>query len=686
MSVQTAEVVESASPATLPHHRGDIQGLRALAVTAVVAYHAGISKLSGGFVGVDLFFVLSGFLITELLIRETTKKGSISLLGFWARRARRLLPAATVVLVATTIATALFMPVLERAQIARDILFSSIFAGNWRFAQQQTDYLAQDRQDSPVLHFWSLGVEEQFYLAWPLMVVACAFIAHRLWRHHTRFDTHLRLTIASVALLIAVLSFIYSVHETVANQPFAFFGTPSRAWQLAVGALLACVAPFIGRLSRQIRTLFAVIGLGGFATAIFVLKESSSGLPYPGTAALLPTLSAALLIAAGTSRDETLIGKGLSFGPLQWIGDLSYSLYLWHFPVLIIGISYLEPAGWLVRCVLVAFALLCSWVSYKYLETPIRTLPRLARRPSLSLAMGAVLIAITATTAVASIHAIPPPTTGIINEVGKRITIEPALGTALHFKTAYGDDCMLNYEQVKADPCDYGDLKSDKRVVLLGDSHSGPLFKPLKLAAEKAGWHLNMWSKQGCDIADVTVYDNSRKRLFSECDIYRKDAFKRTLAAKPDLVVLATAFNTNKLVFDRATGKRLNIPRSRQAIRDGMRKTVTTFTDRGINVVVVVDLPGAPFKPEQCLADTKDARKCTFKPTKVPGPEKYSVDGVPHTRLVTFAEDFCTPKVCNTVLGNLGIYRDSNHITEAYALTLQPRFDKVLRETPTDNR
>lgn len=281
--------------------------MRALAVIAVILAHAGASIAEGGFVGVDLFFVLSGYLITELLIREWHRAGRISLRQFWARRARRLLPASTLVLVVTAVAAAV-LPAAQRRPVMTDIIWSALFAGNWRFAREGTDYFARDRAVSPVQHYWSLGVEEQFYVLWPLLVVACGLVAARIARRGG-----IRWTVGILAVAVIVVSCLYSVQLTETNQPYAYFGTPSRAWQLGLGALLACISPAVQRLGPRPRLVLAAGGLTAFLWAVLTLSETGSSAAYPGTAALVPTIGAACMVAAGDGG-TTVLGRAPSPG------------------------------------------------------------------------------------------------------------------------------------------------------------------------------------------------------------------------------------------------------------------------------------------------------------------------------------------------------------------------------------
>ncbi|SMC54677.1 acyltransferase family protein [Janibacter indicus] len=664
------------------HHRTDIQGLRALAVAAVVLAHAGVSWLGGGFVGVDLFFVLSGFLITELLIREWQRHGRVSLPNFWARRVRRLLPASALVLVVTAIASAFLLPAAQRRPVSVDIVWSALFAANWRFADQGTDYFAADRAVSPVQHFWSLAVEEQFYVIWPFLAVACGVAGASLVRRvapQRDPGEGIRWVFGAVAAVVVVASCLYSIRLTGDNQPLAYFGTFSRAWQLAVGALLASGVPLVRRLPGIVRHLLAVTGLAAFAWAVLSLEETGGSSSYPGTAALVPTLGAGALVAAGTGGSH-LLGPVLALRPLQWLGDLSYSLYLWHFPVLIIGAAYLDPAGWTVRSALVAVAVVAAWASYVWLETPLRSLPRLARSARTSIALGLALVVGSSAVAVGAPR-VAPSETKVLNADGEevdlgRVLVDPLFDlrddprapgcTAVAFDDTTNDECLR------------GDPHGDKRVVLLGDSHAGSIVHALDPAAQRAGWRLNIWSKPACPIPDVPYYDAGRRTRNTPCEEWKAAVFERAVAADPDVVVLTSSMNDAKEVIDPSTGERLDARTSRPRIIAGYRKSIEYFTSRDIPVVVIQDWPKAPQQIPDCLLKTKDARKCAFGRSSIPRPEPQALKGLDGVRLLRIDDAFCGKRTCSPLPGRTLVYRDNNHLTRTYANSLAPLIQREI--------
>ncbi len=384
MCVMAADrsVAHTASRAAGPGFRDDIQGMRALAVLAIMAFHAGFSPYPGGFVTLDVFFVISGFLITALLLREIDRTGTLSLRRFYERRARRILPAATAATVGILIASWTWLSLVEADDAAADARWATLFAANIRFALEETDYFAADQPPSPFQHYWSLSVEEQFYAVLPLVLLACVLLATRVTGRSGRGPDPRRV-IAAGLVAITLASFAWSVHASATSPETAYFSTFTRTWEFGVGALLAIAAPRLGRdLTARARNLLAVLGLTAIAVACFVVTEAT---PFPGYAALLPVLGAGAVMVAGAelgTRPTPLLQRALGVGPLRRIGDMSYSLYLWHWPVLVIATGHLGR-DLTVRETALAFGAIfaVSWASYRFVEMPFRRgmPPRLGR-------------------------------------------------------------------------------------------------------------------------------------------------------------------------------------------------------------------------------------------------------------------------------------------------------------------
>jgi peptidoglycan/LPS O-acetylase OafA/YrhL len=345
-----------------------VEGLRAVAVGLVVLYHAGLAQISGGYVGVDIFFVISGFVITTTLAKEIDRRGTISIAGFYARRATRLLPAATAVILVTLVASWLWLPPILLGDIADDALASTLYAINYRLAHVGVDYFATDTP-SPLQHFWSLAVEEQFYLVWPLLLIAVAALGRRLGRQPRRTVGNAWTVLALVAIIVA--SFVACVAITRRSLPWAYFGAPTRAWELALGALVAVGAHRLTRVPAPVGAVATWAGMAAIAGSALWFDDATV---FPGYAAALPVAGAAFVIAGGCTTPRGGAHVLLRTVPFRLIGKLSYSWYLWHWPVLIIAPSVLhaEPTVW-QRLLLAAGSLGLAALCFTVLENPIRT-------------------------------------------------------------------------------------------------------------------------------------------------------------------------------------------------------------------------------------------------------------------------------------------------------------------------
>ena len=365
--------------------RPDIEGMRAIAVALVILFHAYHIPFTGGFVGVDVFFVISGFLITSLLLKERTRTGRVSIAGFYARRVRRILPASTLVVVVTLFASYHWLGFITGNSVANDAKWTEIFAANLHFGIVGTDYFGAQLPPSPLQHMWSLGVEEQFYLAWPGLFLLLALLA--------RGAKH-RIILGAALVSITAASLVWSLYETAVNQTWAYFSPLTRAWELALGAFVAVLTPFIKEHSRRwLPHILAIVGLAGIGLAAVIFTPETR---YPGSAVMLPVVGSALLIAAGCANERTVVGRMLSVRPMQWIGARSYSMYLWHWPLLIIPVQYatkalsaVETTGW------VLLTIVASAITYRLVENPVRRARMLTQRTGWTLVLGLVLIGAT---------------------------------------------------------------------------------------------------------------------------------------------------------------------------------------------------------------------------------------------------------------------------------------------------
>ncbi|MGP6203411.1 acyltransferase family protein [Microbacterium sp. F2] len=353
--------------------RRDIQGLRALAVLAVLGAHA-VGWPAGGFVGVDIFFVISGFLITGMLLSEIRRYGSVSVGGFYARRARRILPAALVTLGAVVGAAFALFNTVRADQTLWDAISAALFVSNWRFAAQGTDYFHAADAVSPLQNFWSLSVEEQFYLAWPGLLVILVLLVPVAARR----GAAARVVVGIAAGAIVAASFAWALTQTEAHPTLAYFSTLTRAWELAAGALLAAAVPVLTRIPRALGIVMGWLGLAGAVTAVLFIEPTAAGFPAPWAA--LPVVATCLVLAGGVAGDPRQRHLfPLSNSVSVFVGDMSYSLYLWHFPVIVFAAVLLSESDQRIWIVLGAIAVL-SLASYFIVEQPLRYAPWLGAR------------------------------------------------------------------------------------------------------------------------------------------------------------------------------------------------------------------------------------------------------------------------------------------------------------------
>jgi peptidoglycan/LPS O-acetylase OafA/YrhL len=363
--------------------RADIEGLRAVAIILVVLYHCGVTWLTGGYVGVDVFFVVSGFLITGLLIREHEERGTVSIPGFYARRSRRILPAAMVVIIATVIGAHQIQNFITYAQTAVDARWAALFAANFHFAIQGTNYFDASFAPSPLLHYWSLAVEEQFYVVWPA-VVLLAGLALRRWP--------LRRAVLVAAAIICVASFVWALLEAKTDPTWAFFSPLTRAWELGLGALAATLVTLASRIPKPAGIALAWGGLAAILVSALVYSDTVTS--YPGAVLLLtPVLGTVAVIVGGCSGTGAVHLLGLR--PVRSVGRVSYGWYLLHYPPMILaaGILWTGPVSVHERLAIAAATLAVAYVMYALLEKPIRRSRTLAQRPWASIAMGLGFVA-----------------------------------------------------------------------------------------------------------------------------------------------------------------------------------------------------------------------------------------------------------------------------------------------------
>ena len=673
--------------------RPDIEGLRAVAVTLVVLSHAGVGAFAGGYVGVDVFFVISGFLITTLLRRERDRTGTISLRRFYARRAIRLLPVSTVVLVATLAASWLWLPATRFRSITLDALVSTFYGINWRLASEGTVYLHGKAAPSPLQHRWSLAVEEQFYLVWPLLLLA-AWAGRRI--------------VIVLGILVGV-SLALSVQQTADAAPWAYFGSHTRAWELGAGALVALGAGALRRTPGALAAALTWSGLGAVLVAAVLFDEQTA---FPGHAALLPVLGTAAVIAGGTAAGTRGAGRLIGTGPFRFVGRLSYGWYLWHWPVLMIWPAALaRPAGLKSNLVFAVAALGLAWVTYHLVENPVRRRPELRARTRRGLGLGLALSAAAAVIALVAGQFTPPVPYGpaavdtaaevaaaadpqarltqlIAASIGGgrlpgNLTPRPEVARGQDPRI-YQDYCHFNFFQtVQRKPCVYGDPAGARTMFLIGDSHAAQWFPAVDAVARAHRWRLVALTKAACQVPELLTFNEALRRPYTECTTWREQTIQRVVREKPDLLVMASNDTDNGGLID-ATGRVLPQGRAQDdpVWARGWQQTWRRFA--GIPMVLLQDTPWPRDDAAECAAaNARRVSACERRTSRaVVKQERRSMvadaaraSGI---RLIDPTPWFCTPERCPVVVGNILVYKDDSHMTIAYAEAVTPLLDRAL--------
>ncbi len=645
--------------------RPDIEGLRAVAILLVVAYHAGVPGFSGGFVGVDVFFVLSGYLITGLLFEELSRTGRIGFKQFYARRARRLLPGCALMLLATVAGGWFVFSPVEQQQFAGTALATAAYVSNLWFARNQMDYLGGDADRNPLLHTWSLGVEEQFYLVWPAFV---GFVGR------ARADGRQRVIGAMV--LVAAASFALSLWMTAASPPWAFYSLPARAWEFAAGAFAALQftgARASGRVAVRAVTVAGLLAVA--AASVFFTQRT----PFPGWPALLPVLGTAAVLVGGTLAPEQLALRPLLSAPFQAIGRLSYAWYLWHWPVLILAGAYFGHLGAAGLLTAAAASLGIAAAAHALVENPVRYAPFLVARPRLSLAVAAALTLFGVTTARGW------------RLLARRAAAEPAQARYAQARDdlprVYAVGCHLVYGQVREPACAFGDAASDTTVVLFGDSHAAQWFPALQRVAGERRWRLVSFTKSGCPAADVPMYDPRLKRRYWECDEWRALALRRIESTRPALVVISEASHYV------AHGP--SVPPDQVSDAQwtaGLRETLAALAAARVPVTVIADTPAPGYDVDVCLSRLhwmhgSGVKGCAFPlraavDSQVAGDVARAASGLAGVRVVSLSDAICRTDVCSPEQDGMVVYRDADHLTARYAASLAPALAARLGPAP----
>ena len=653
--------------------RADIEGLRAVAILLVVAAHAGVPWLQGGFAGVDVFFVLSGYLITGLLVQEIQATGRLRLVDFYVRRLRRLLPALLVMVIGSSLLAAVLLAPFEQVAQARAATAAVIWLSNLHFVAADLDYFGAAAENNLFLHTWSLGVEEQFYLVWPLLVLLLVGGWHwqsagRQWR---RLWTGM---VAAVALCLAL-----SIFLTYTQPAKGFYLMPSRAWQFALGAVVvlifrtdgpAAITRWLdtpGVSKNRWRNAMGLIGLMLVLGAGYLLDRGDA---YPGTWALLPSIGAALILAAGAGGADHRVGRLLSAAPLQWLGRVSYSWYLWHWPVLILGATVTFGGHSVHPALLVLFSLVLALASYRWVESPLRRSKLIGASPLASL-LGAVVIMMA----------------GVL--CGARWQAEAAdwalSPTLLRYAAVRSDTprlyadpgCDEWYRSSQVRVCDFGSADGERTVLLLGDSVTMQWFPAVVKAYGERGWRVLVITKSACPMVDEGYFYPRIGRRYVECEHWRNAALDVVTQLRPDLVL---------------TGSTTTYPFTEAEWVGGSRRVFERLSAAAGQVIVLRATPTLSFDGPSCLARAVWRRP--WLPS--PPPCEAKVDQVysekilewvsdaarafPNVRVVDMNSLVCPGRLCRAERGGEIVFLDSVHVTARYIESLAPAFAQAIEQ------
>jgi peptidoglycan/LPS O-acetylase OafA/YrhL len=672
--------------------RPEIQLLRALAVLAVVFNHLAPGLMPGGYVGVDIFFVISGYLISAHLLRELDRSGRVRLRAFWARRVRRLLPASLLVLLVSAVASLLVVPMTLWQIVMRQIMASALYVQNWVLAHDAQDYFASGESPSPVTHYWSLSLEEQFYLVWPLV----AFAAYALGRRWGRP----RAAVVAAFGAVVLASLAYSIVETARVPSAAYYVTPARMWQLGVGGLLAMVPALVRR-----RHVVAAVGWVALVASILLLDEGS---PVPGWITLVPVLGAAAVIWSGNAflaSVPRVLRPGVAAG--LWVGAISYSLYLWHWPAIVL-VPYAtgKPLTVGAKLVLLVVILVLAGLSTKLVEDPVRRLAWLTRGPFrrtfVPALAGMVVLVVVGTLALVTLDRRVEQTAdemvarlasgdpcfaapAMANDCERphllRYPDSPLLrGKNDNFAPTWGATCLQNTLEAAPESCEFGVPResSSLQVALVGDSHARQWNPALEEIALERRWNITLYAKQSCPVNAAPVRTRRYPEFAESCRAWNQEVVSR-VAEDDDVDLVITSASRNYVIAGLA--HRAGLAR----IKEGYLETWKAWTSAGKEVVVIGDVPHMRVGDiPTCVAEAATDRD----PCAVPADR--AAHGDPLLAAARAADDpdvvpvdlgrfFCDHGRCHAVIGGVVAYGDENHMLSFFSRSLAPYLEEQLR-------
>jgi peptidoglycan/LPS O-acetylase OafA/YrhL len=665
--------------------RKDIQGLRGMAVALVVIFHVWPNVLRGGYVGVDIFFVISGYLITAILIGEIIDHGSINLLRFYAHRLARLVPAATIALVACGLLTLAFFPSTRWRDTGIDIVASASYLENWVLARRSVNYLNAYSSPSIAQHFWSLSVEGQFYVIWPLALLAINW-ARRLLP--ARWALSWQLVLSSLTIVL----FAVSLELFRRNPGLAYFSSFTRFWEMTLGGSVAFLArPTNPASSSLLAPLRAIAVLSMLAAAAFFDNTT----PFPGLPALLPTLGAAAFLYSGSGRG----GESGFFcsRPMVYLGDISYSVYLWHWPLLIsVTDIFGEPLTPFSKFFLVAVTIAVSHFSTKYIERPARKkliaaidqprwLISAFNWPAASVAFGLALFVYARMLQ----NQAPADYDPNVYRGAQVLQSGETLGntgigflpTAIAARYDRQEDCIATYAVTSVQKCSFGSPSAPLRIALVGDSHAMQWLPTLLEIIKGRDISVAAYAKASCPFATTDFVLGQENRIYWECDKWHKAAMNELKQSHPDIVLISSI---NRYALPGVS----TIEEINRRVTEGFVHTFQELKEANLRTAVINDTPFLPFDVPDCVA-SRWKTDCTAPAGdvfKTPEPLLEAARRVPDVGIVDLSDKICPHATCVPVIGNVLVFRDSNHLTALYAKTLADDFYKRLSLPPMTDK
>ncbi|MEP7242595.1 MAG: acyltransferase family protein [Gammaproteobacteria bacterium] len=652
--------------------RPEIEGLRAVAATLVAVFHIWLGRVSGG---VDVFFVVSSFLITTGLLGQIERSGTIDFARFWGRLVKRLAPAALLVLCAVVIASLFWLPQSRWKETIQGVAAAAVYLENWLLAHDSVDYLAQNRPPSPVTHYWALSIQGQFYVVWPFLFAATAYVARR---SNVAFR---KVLVPALAVLFAA-SLGYSVYITGVNQPYAYFHTFARMWEFCIGALLAVLIPALV-LPNSVRLAAGWVGLLAIVSCGFLFQVSRV---FPGYAALWPTLAGALVIIAGTTRGFGA-DKLLATRPMVYLGSISYGIYLWHFPILAFCKTYAEPhpISFITGVCILAAAVGLAALTKHFVESPKGAADPAKESTAASFRLGTAWLApvivglgiwgvyykhlrehandheLTARGSHPGALALTP---GFVPSEKYRAPAYPGPLAVSDNRDRYDDEnCSPRIDATVPKHCILGSANGKVVIAVVGSSHSSQWLPALQQIAVKENWKVVSFARSNCPFH---LGQNVGEKELPTCKEWNENVLKALLELQPDAVFMTSTRTSDGDEF----------------VPEGYLETWRALDKGGVKVIALRDNPNMWFDASACVElHGPNAPVCSLERAamlEVPSPTQVMKDPPANVRFIDLSDYFCDNRACRPVIGNVVVYRHFNHITSTYALTLAPMLTREL--------